>query len=185
MPKEVLVPTADASVYLRTLTDQEDLALHRASQTDNPDLNAASEGMSFTHRRMMLALHPEILALGIWAHEQLAGELDVWPVSREPRVAELGYRVLPSFRRNGYATLAVQAAAEYTIGEYGMEDVLAQTRLSNHTSQGVLERAGFIQFMVGDGILNYVYGQNQEIVQALAIEEVRDAALTRLVEASL
>lgn len=111
----------------------------------------------FAIRRRQLAMRPNVLALGIWDDRQLVGELDILPISDDGLAVEIGYDILEAFRRKGYATLAARAAADYAISERGVEDVFAKTSLSNHASQAVLRRAGFIQFRDINSELYFTY----------------------------
>ena len=56
---------------------------------------------------------------------------------------ELGYGVLPEYRRRGYATEAVRAWVALAFADARVQTVVAQTLASLVPSIGVLEKAGF------------------------------------------
>jgi RimJ/RimL family protein N-acetyltransferase len=59
-------------------------------------------------------------------------------------IVEIGYSVVPQARRRGYATEIVQALADRALSAVGVRKVIAHTLSCNRTSQGVLQRCGFI-----------------------------------------
>lgn len=62
---------------------------------------------------------------------------------------ELGYSILPQFRRRGYATEAVGALVELAFAHQEVERVAAQTLPELTASIAVLEKRGFV--LVGTG----------------------------------
>jgi len=60
----------------------------------------------------------------------------------EREIVELGYFVLPAFRRRGLATRIARIAAEHAFS-LGIERVAAYVNVDNEPSERVLERAGF------------------------------------------
>ncbi|MDG4858482.1 GNAT family protein [Streptomyces sp. T-3] len=56
---------------------------------------------------------------------------------------EIGYDVVASARRQGYATEALRALAAWALTSPEVEVVFARTEPGNLASQGVLDRAGF------------------------------------------
>jgi RimJ/RimL family protein N-acetyltransferase len=57
----------------------------------------------------------------------------------------IGYAIVPSARRQGYATEAIAALSEWALGEPEVEDVRAQTLPDNEPSARALLRAGFVE----------------------------------------
>ena len=55
----------------------------------------------------------------------------------------IGYAVVPSARRQGYATEAIGAVAGWALAQDGVGEVRAQTRPDNEPSVRALLRAGF------------------------------------------
>ncbi|MEO8273534.1 MAG: GNAT family N-acetyltransferase [Chloroflexota bacterium] len=60
---------------------------------------------------------------------------------------EMGYSVVPSRRRRGYATEAARALVAWALEQPGVTAILAGTDADNVGSQRVLERAGFERTM--------------------------------------
>ncbi len=58
---------------------------------------------------------------------------------------EIGYGIVPSRRRNGYATQALVLLIDQA-NALGAKVLTAETELENHPSQAVLERAGFSRY---------------------------------------
>ena len=67
----------------------------------------------------------------------------------EDGVVELGYSILPQFRRRGYATEAVAALVELAFAHDEVGRIVAQTLPELSASIGVLLRSGFV--LVGAG----------------------------------
>ncbi|MEH1780958.1 MAG: GNAT family N-acetyltransferase [Nostoc sp.] len=55
---------------------------------------------------------------------------------------ELGYQVVPSYRRQGYASEAAKAMADWTLYQPGMKKVTAGCNADNIGSKRVLEKIG-------------------------------------------
>lgn len=59
------------------------------------------------------------------------------------RQAEIGYRILPAFHRQGYAREAVAALLDYLIAEHEMHRFVGVVAAPNEASKGVLRSLGF------------------------------------------
>jgi RimJ/RimL family protein N-acetyltransferase len=57
----------------------------------------------------------------------------------------IGYAIVPSARRRGYATEAIAGLAEWSLEQPGVDAVRAQTLPDNEASIGALLRAGFVE----------------------------------------
>ncbi|MGI9516352.1 MAG: GNAT family N-acetyltransferase [Pirellulaceae bacterium] len=55
----------------------------------------------------------------------------------------LSYAVLPKWRRQGYASEAIRAVADFAIVDIGKQAILARTHLNNQASQSLLRSLGF------------------------------------------
>ena len=62
---------------------------------------------------------------------------------RENGIAEIGYGILEEYRRQGYATEAVQAACRWAFRHAEVKSLEAETETENAASQRVLEKCGF------------------------------------------
>jgi RimJ/RimL family protein N-acetyltransferase len=58
---------------------------------------------------------------------------------------EIGYSVVPSFRKQGYATEIVLALVQIALADSRVRRIIARTGTENRASITVLERAGFFQ----------------------------------------
>jgi RimJ/RimL family protein N-acetyltransferase len=112
---------------------------------------------------MLLAAHTAMGTLaGLprwWVHEiRVAGEVvgDVAfhgpPAAEGPAVVEIGYAVVPGWRRRGVASRAVALLLDLAWTD-GADQVLAGTDDDNAASQAVLRRTGFRRRLAGDWVV--------------------------------
>ncbi len=85
---------------------------------------------------------------GVWVIVETASNVVIGDIGffGPPNAAgemEMGYSVVPSRRRRGYATEAVAALVGWALDQPGVATIVAGTDLDNTISQRVLERAGF------------------------------------------
>ena len=95
------------------------------------------------------------------ADEALVGWLSFWALHRADNALiasvgfkgkpdangkiEIGYSVIPEYRRQGFASEMVEAALGYGFANPAVTAILAQTRVDNFPSMKVLERFGMKQ----------------------------------------
>lgn len=87
---------------------------------------------------------------GIWlmllpAEAALVGDIGFKGPPDAAGAVEIGYSVLPAFRRRGYAAEAARALAAWAFAQPGVQRVLAECLHDNIASIGVLERIGMRQ----------------------------------------
>ena len=58
---------------------------------------------------------------------------------------EIGYGIIPSQQSKGFATRAVEVLLTQAFSQIGIKSVIAHTTFSNHPSQKVLQKNGFIK----------------------------------------
>ena len=58
---------------------------------------------------------------------------------------EVGYRIEPEYRRQGYATEAVRAIFDWAVAEQGVHRFIASIRPANQASLGLVAQFGFVQ----------------------------------------
>lgn len=63
----------------------------------------------------------------------------------EDNSVEIGYGIIPSQQRKGFATRAVELLLKEAFSQIEIKSVIAHTALSNYPSQKVLQKNGFIQ----------------------------------------
>ncbi|HEX5450599.1 MAG TPA: GNAT family N-acetyltransferase [Gaiellaceae bacterium] len=68
---------------------------------------------------------------------------------------EIGYAVLPQFRRRGYATEAAGAIVEWALAQPGITEVLARCDTGNPGSIATLERNGFRRTAEAGGTIQW------------------------------
>ena len=71
---------------------------------------------------------------------------------------EIGYSVVPSRRRRGYATEATRALVEWAGSQPGVHDVVAGCAPDNLASIRTLERVGFVRAGAAKGEVRWRYG---------------------------
>ena len=71
-------------------------------------------------------------------------------------VVMIGYAIVPSARQQGYATEAISALAEWSLGQPGVDHVRAQTLPDNEASIRALLRAGFEEDEPGTRVRRFV-----------------------------
>jgi len=71
----------------------------------------------------------------------------------------IGYAIVPSARRRGYATEAIGALVEWSLAQPGVDAVRAQTLPDNEASIGALLRAGFEEDEPGPNVRRFVRGR--------------------------
>jgi ribosomal-protein-alanine N-acetyltransferase len=88
------------------------------------------------------------VAFSVWVVIEAAtvvvvGDIGFFGPPSETGELETGYSVVPSRRRRGYATEALEALAAWAFEQPGVAVIVAGTDPDNEMSQRVLERAGF------------------------------------------
>lgn len=101
------------------------------------------------HARRMAAAH-KVDGLGFWAgliDDAFIGWWNLQPAHGpdqpdDPRVADLGYRLLRRHWRHGLASEGALELVRYGFDVCGLESVIAQTMAVNTGSRAVMERVG-------------------------------------------
>jgi ribosomal-protein-alanine N-acetyltransferase len=91
---------------------------------------------------------PETAPFGVWvvieaATDTVIGDIGFMGRPNPEGVVEMGYSIVPSRRRRGYAAEAARALAGWALDQPGVTAVEAETDADNRASQLVLERIGF------------------------------------------
>jgi RimJ/RimL family protein N-acetyltransferase len=87
--------------------------------------------------------------------ELVIGEIGFVAPPRDDAVM-IGYAIVPSARRQGYATEAIVALSEWSLEQPGVEHVRAQTLPDNAASIRALLRAGFAEDEPGPKVRGFV-----------------------------
>jgi RimJ/RimL family protein N-acetyltransferase len=88
-------------------------------------------------------------------NERVIGEIGFVAPPRRG-VVTIGYAIVPSERRQGYATEAISALTEWSLEQPGVENVRAQTLPDNEASIRALLRAGFQEDEPGTKVRRFV-----------------------------
>ena len=75
----------------------------------------------------------------------LAGHINFHGPPDAQGAVEVGYAILPQFRRQGYATEAVEALFAWAYREHGIRRFVASVSPTNEASLGVVRKFGFVQ----------------------------------------
>lgn len=75
--------------------------------------------------------------------ERVIGDVRFEPAPLRPAVFELGYSIIPAYRRHGYASEASARILAWLFGEAGAESVIAGCDMRNRASVRTLRRLGF------------------------------------------
>jgi len=75
----------------------------------------------------------------------VVGDIGFFGPPASDGVVEVGYSVIPSRRRRGYATEALAALTGWAFEQPGVRAIVAGTDPDNAISQRVLEHAGFVR----------------------------------------
>jgi ribosomal-protein-alanine N-acetyltransferase len=139
--------------------DREAAARHLTAPLDaewpGPDL------LGVLHRQA--AASPETERFGIWVIVERDGGSVVGDVGFHgppdgTGAVEIGYSVVPSRRRRGYATEATSALVEWAASQPGVNDVVAGCAPDNLASIRTLERVGFVRAGAAKGEVRWRYG---------------------------
>lgn len=100
---------------------------------------------------------------GIWVMIERSTGLVVGDVGfhgppEDTGVIEIGYCVVPSRRRRGYATEAARAMVRWAIDQQDVDAIVAGCEPNNVPSLGTLEKAGFRRTGTTNGELRWRYG---------------------------
>lgn len=117
---------------------------HIPAGTTVPALFSPAAGRSFIERQWSRLDNAEGISLAIHGHDiDRAVGLIVMMLRPQPGVIGLGYWIVPSARRRGYATAAATLASTWAIVDGGFARIEAWVEPDNTASQHVLTSAGF------------------------------------------
>lgn len=93
---------------------------------------------------------PEEAGWGIWAivvrdERLVVGDAGFFGPPADDGSIEIGYGIVPSHRRRGYATEAATALIEWALRQPGVQSIVAGCDADNEGSIGTLGRVGFRQ----------------------------------------
>ncbi len=142
--------TKNEAVTLRALSLEDAGAYYRSVSENRDHLRKYSKGVIERYHSIDAVIEaivePNVEGqqqLGIWDQERLVGSVGITPhKSHLGKIAEIGYWVDSGHLRQGFATLATQALAEYAQTKH--QAVIAYVAEDNLCSRAVLQKSGFV-----------------------------------------
>lgn len=165
LPANAGIPTRRLSLDLMSVSEVDALIIQTrrpdwASDFPQPEDNDAA-------RRAFEAglLIPQAAAFGIRMIRERATSHVVGTIGFDgvplDRAVEVTYNVVPSCRRQGYATEALGAITRFILGCPLVDEVIASTDPGNEASQSVLLAAGFLPQEENDMVLRFSLRRDQ------------------------
>lgn len=130
---------ADASTLVQAWADP--LVAQWNAVPDDPTVETASRWIDGVDRR-----HDALLAVDLVIdidEKGIVGEVGLSGFNATHQAALIGYWLLPAGRRQGYATLGVQAMTAWAFQTLGLTMLVARCHQQNLASQQVAARAGY------------------------------------------
>ena len=145
---------SDSRIYLRAV-EPEDLDIMYAIEND-PDMWDVS-GISVPYSRYVLRQYIENSQNDMFADKQLrlmivrqsdkriVGTIDLTDFSPIHNRAAVGIGIMKDYRREGYASLALELLADYAFHFLHIHQLYAQVAMSNTYSLRLFQKCGFVQ----------------------------------------
>ncbi len=137
-----LDPSAAAALPESRHVAAEIIGTHLADEWPQPDLVGIL--------RRQIAIGAEMAHFGIWVviergTSSVIGDSGFHGPPSPRATLEIGYSIIPSRRRRGYATEAARALIDWAHGQPGVEAVVAGCDVANEPSIRTLEGLGFLR----------------------------------------
>ena len=107
-----------------------------------------------------LEADPSLLGWGIWlmihrAERTIIGDLGFKGRPDREGTVEIGYSVVPAYRRQGYAFEAVQALIGWAFAQQGVKRIIAECTIDNAPSIRILEKLGMHRLGIDGSLLKW------------------------------
>jgi ribosomal-protein-alanine N-acetyltransferase len=107
-----------------------------------------------------LQADPALLGWGIWLmiHREertVIGDLGFKGRPDDEGTVEIGYSVVPAYRRQGFASEAVRALVDWALAQQGVRGIVAECSRDNAPSIRVLEKVGMQRLGTGGILLRW------------------------------
>jgi ribosomal-protein-alanine N-acetyltransferase len=107
-----------------------------------------------------LQADPSLLGWGTWlmihrAERTVIGDLGFKGRPDDEGTVEIGYSVLPAYRRQGFASEAVRALVDWALAQQGVRGIVAECNADNTPSIHVLEKVGMQRLETGGTLLRW------------------------------
>lgn len=94
------------------------------------------------------------------ANRMIIGDIGFQEPPDDKGIIEMGYSIVPAYRKRGYATEAGRAIIAWAFNRPDVKRVTANCLQDNHASIRVLEKLGMKRLAVEDGMLKWEIGRN-------------------------
>lgn len=113
-----------------------------------------------------LQADPSLLGWGIWLmthrmEQTVVGDLGFKGRPDQEGTVEIGYSVLPAYRRQGYASEAVRALIHWTLAQPGVSRIVAACSADNTPSVRILEKIGMQRLGIDGSLLRWELKNNE------------------------
>lgn len=107
-----------------------------------------------------LETDPSLLGWGVWlmvlrAERMIIGDLGFKGKPDREGMVEIGYSVVPAYRRQGYAFEAVQALIDWGFAQQDVKRIIAECATDNVPSIRVLEKLGMQRLEMEGSLLKW------------------------------
>jgi ribosomal-protein-alanine N-acetyltransferase len=112
-----------------------------------------------------LQADPSLLGWGTWlmihrAERTVIGDLGFKGRPDDEGTVEIGYSVLPAYRRQGFASEAVRALVDWALAQQGVRGIVAECSAENAPSIRVLEKVGMQRLGTAGTLLRWELWNN-------------------------
>jgi ribosomal-protein-alanine N-acetyltransferase len=110
-----------------------------------------------------LQADPTLLGWGIWlmihrAERTVIGDLGFKGRPDDEGTVEIGYSVVPAYRRQGFASEAVRALVDWALAQQGVRGIIAECSGDNTPSIRILEKVGMRRLETAGTLLRWELG---------------------------
>jgi ribosomal-protein-alanine N-acetyltransferase len=113
---------------------------------------------------LQLEADPSLLGWGPWlmirrAEQAIVGDLGFKGRPDGEGTVEIGYRVVPAYRRQGYAFEATRALVDWALAEQDVRRIIAECSVGNAPSIRILEKLGLQRLETDGSLLRWELGR--------------------------
>jgi len=82
-------------------------------------------------------------SISLRTNEKMIGTICLWNFSKDRKVAEVGYELIPTFQRKGIASEALNRVIDFGFNRLNLDIIEASTHKENQSSQKLLNKNKF------------------------------------------
>lgn len=83
-------------------------------------------------------------SISLKTNEKMIGTICLWNFSKNRKVAEVGYELIPKFQKKGIASEALNHVINFGFSKLNLDKIEASTHKKNESSQSLLEKNKFL-----------------------------------------